>query len=193
METMFVFMESHSKRQQRLEQQPVLYFELHIGYWMLGVSNHSQGRLGRVLQKRRTSVAEWVVMCHIRVRPGITSGELAEILGMTRGAVSKVIGKLEAKNWVARSTKPEDGRVQLISLTQRCSQIFPQLAEVVDQNDRKFFGSLDVDERAILRRLLKKLAVFHHIRAVKVLVGEAHDIQTYLDHTVHEGKSPRVK
>ena len=72
-----------------------------------------------MLQARRTSVAEWVVLCQVQERPGITPGELAEALALTRGAVSKVIGKLEAKNWITGSIKPEDNRVRLFCLTRR--------------------------------------------------------------------------
>lgn len=31
---------------------------------------------------------------------------------MTRGALSKVLDKLEGKNWAERSVSPEDNRVQ---------------------------------------------------------------------------------
>ncbi len=98
----------------------------------------------------------------------MTSGELAEALDLTRGAVSKVIDKLEAKNWIARSTKPEDSRVQLLSLTRRGERILPQLGEIADRNDREFFDGLEAGERATLRRLLGKLAEFHQIGDVAV-------------------------
>jgi DNA-binding MarR family transcriptional regulator len=142
--------------------------ELHLGYWLRRVSNHVSGAFARALQTRHTSVAEWVVLCHIQEQPGITPGELAEPLDLTRGAVSKVIDKLEAKNWIARSAKPGDSRVQLLSLTRRGSRILPQLAEIADQNDREFFDGLGAGERATLRRLLGKLAAFHQIRDVPI-------------------------
>ena len=142
--------------------------ELHLGYWLRRVSNHVSGAFARALQTRHTSVAEWVVLCHIQERPGITPGELAEALDFTRGAVSKVIDKLEAKNWIARSTKPGDSRVQLLSLTRRGRRSLPQLAEIADQNDREFFDGLGAGERATLLRLLGKLAEFHQIRDVPI-------------------------
>jgi DNA-binding MarR family transcriptional regulator len=101
-------------------------------------------------------------------RAGITPGELAEALALTPGAVSKVIHKLEAKNWIARVTKLEDNRVQLLSLTRQGRRILPQLAEIADLNDQRFFDCLDAAERATLRRLLCKLAEFHQIRDVPV-------------------------
>jgi DNA-binding MarR family transcriptional regulator len=140
--------------------------ELHLGYWLRRVSNHVSGEFARTLQTKRTSVAEWVVLRHVRERPGITPGELAEALALTRGAVSKVIDKLEAKNWIRGSTKPEDNRVRLFSPTRRGSRVLPELAEIADRNDRTFFDVLRVDERATLRRLLSKLVHLHHIGAI---------------------------
>lgn len=142
--------------------------ETHLGYWLRRVSNHVSGAFARALQARHTSVAEWVVMCHVQARPGITSGEIAEKLRLTRGGVSKIIDKLEAKRWIVRSTNAKDGRVQLLSPTRQGSRILPQLAEIANQNDREFFEGLDAGERATLRRLLGKLVAFHQIREVPI-------------------------
>ena len=172
METNIVSMERVSQRQQRREQPPGVHFERHIGYWMRRVSAYVQGASARTLQTRHTSVAEWIVLCLILEQPGITPAELAESLTMTRGAVSKIIDKLEAKNWVARSAKPGDGRTHLLFLTRRGNQIIPQLAEILDQHEQKIFGSLEVDERAILRRLLQKLAELHHTRKLPNVLTE---------------------
>ena len=159
-------MERDSKRQLRRKPQTAQHFERHIGYWMRRVSAHVQGASARTLQTRHTSVAEWIVLCLILEQPGVTPAELAESLTMTRGAVSKIIDKLEAKNWVTRSAKSGDGRVHLLFLTRRGSQIIPQLAEMLDQHEQKIFGSLEADERAVLRRLLQKLAEIHHTRKI---------------------------
>jgi len=137
--------------------------ESHLGYWMRRVSNRVSGAFARALQARQTSVAEWVMLQHLRQRPRTTPGELAEALSLTRGAVSKIVDKLEAKNWIASSTKREDHRVQLLSLTPRGRRVLPQLAEIADRNDRQFFDCLDAGEKASLRHLLGKLAEFHHI------------------------------
>jgi DNA-binding MarR family transcriptional regulator len=149
-------------------RRPAPDLELHLGYWLRRVSNHVSGEFARTLQTKRTSVAEWVVLCHVQERPGITPGELAEALALTRGAVSKVIDKLEAKSWVAGSTKPEDNRVRLFSLTRRGSRVLPQLVEIAHRNDRTFFDVLQAGERAALRRLLSKLVDLHHIGAVPI-------------------------
>jgi len=159
-------MERIAKRQRGHGQPQTPDIESHFGYWLRRVSNHVSGAFAQALEARHASVAEWVVLCRIGAQPGVTPGEIAEAVDLTRGAVSKIIDKLEAKNWVARSTKPEDCRAQLLSLTRSGTRILPQLAKIADENDREFFAVLDSVESATLRRLLGKLAEFHKIRAV---------------------------
>jgi DNA-binding MarR family transcriptional regulator len=142
--------------------------ECHLGYWLRRVSNHVSGSFARSLQARQTSVAEWVLLRHLYERRQTTPGELAEALAMTRGAISKVIDKLQAKGWIMSRIKPEDNRVQLLCLTGGGRRILPELAEIAAQNDEKFFACLGADERRVLRRLLNKLADHHQIRDVPV-------------------------
>lgn len=142
--------------------------EDHLGYWLRRVSNHVSGRFARALQLRQTSVAEWVLLRHLYERREATHGELAEALGMTRGAISKIVDKLEAKGWVAGRGDPKDNRVRLLVLTRQGHRVVPDLAKIADSNDEQFFHCLSAVEKTALRRLLGKLADFHSIRDVPV-------------------------
>jgi DNA-binding MarR family transcriptional regulator len=94
--------------------------------------------------------------------------EMAEALAMTRGAVSKIVDKLEAKGWISIRSTPLDGRVQVLSLTRRGRRVVPVMARIADQNDQRFFGCLTANERDVLGKLLVKLAECHHIQGVPV-------------------------
>jgi DNA-binding MarR family transcriptional regulator len=140
--------------------------ETHLGYWLRRVSNAVSGSFVRSLQARQTSVAEWVLLRHLHDRKQATPGELAEALTMTRGAISKVIDKLQAKDWIRSRITPEDNRVQLLSLTAAGRRVVPELADIADHNDDQFFAFLNAGERRLLRGLLIKLANHHQIRDV---------------------------
>ncbi len=161
-------METKSGRNLPGGKQAGAALEIHLGYWLRRVSNRVSGAFVRALHAQSVSVAEWVLLRHLQERQSMTPGELADALGLTRGAVSKVLDKLVEKNWIARATKPEDNRVQLISMTRHGRRALPQLAEIADRNDREFFDCLDADERATLQRLLRKLADFHRIKDVPI-------------------------
>lgn len=142
--------------------------EAHLGYSLRRVSNHVSGTFARTLQTRHVSVAEWVVLRLIQEQESLTSGQLADALGMTRGAISKVVEKLKAKDWISRKVDPQDNRIQWLSLARQGRGLLPRLAEIADKNDGQCFGCLDDNEQATLRLLLQKLTDFHSLRKVPV-------------------------
>lgn len=148
--------------------QSISDLESHLGYLLRRISNAVSDEFARSLQSRRTSVAEWVLLRHLWDLGQATPGEMAEALTMTRGAISKIVDKLQSKNWIRSRIKPEDNRAQLLSLTGAGRRVVPKLAEIADRNDEKFFAVLDGDEKTALRNLLGKLASHHQIREVPV-------------------------
>lgn len=135
--------------------------EDHLGYWLRHVSSHVSGEFARALQARQVSVAEWVALRHIYDHPAITPGELASAIGITRGAVSKVLDKLQTKQWITVAAGVEDSRSRQVMLTPAGLAVLPELAEIADANDARFFDSLTRDEQDTLKRLLQKLAQIH--------------------------------
>jgi DNA-binding MarR family transcriptional regulator len=140
--------------------------ESHLGYWLRQVSNSVSGGFAQSLQAKQTSIAEWVLLRLLWDRTQATPGEMAEALTMTRGAISKIIDKLESKGWIRSKINPQDNRGQLLSLTGAGRRVIPELAEIADHNDLKFFSCLDSAERTALRHLLGKLATHHQMHAV---------------------------
>jgi len=147
--------------------QPV-DLETHLGYWLRLVSNQVSGAFARALQGRQVSVAEWVALSRLGAGAQASPAELADAMGMTRGAISKVLDKLEAKHWITRAVSGVDNRVQLLALTRQGRWALPELADIADGNDAHFFAALSAAEQATLRRLLHKLADAHRITAVPV-------------------------
>ena len=142
--------------------------EAHLGYWLRLVSNEVSRTFERALHKRNISVAEWVAINQLAAGVGLTPANLAATMGMTRGAISKVLAKLSKKKLISRSMSPLDSRVQLLSLTSQARQILPQLTGIADDNDRHFFAALTPDERAAFHTLLRKLATVHHMAHIPV-------------------------
>jgi DNA-binding MarR family transcriptional regulator len=143
------------------DQPPRL--EAHLGYWMRLVSNRVSGTFASLLHKRQLSVAEWVALNLVERGTDVTPAGMADAMGMTRGAISKVLTKLESKRWITREVSRHDSRIQWVSPTRAGSRVLPELELIADENDAHFFGVLDADERVTLRRLLRKLAEVHGI------------------------------
>ena len=142
--------------------------ETHLGYWLRRVSNAVSGTFARAVAGESLSVAEWVALRLLHGEERRTAGDLAALTGMTRGAVSKVIDKLEAKELITRTTNPADGRVHWLSVTRGGQWSVGRLAAITDRNDAEFFGKLTATERKELRRLLEKLCESHGLVDVPV-------------------------
>jgi DNA-binding MarR family transcriptional regulator len=140
--------------------------ESHMGYWLRRVSNAVSGSFARSLQEKQTSVAEWVLLRELYERAQTSPGELADRLGLTRGAISKIVDKLDAKGWIKTEAKEGDSRFRLLSLTREGQRSLPILAEIADQNDAGYFDCLTASEKIVLRELLIKLADHNHIHDV---------------------------
>ena len=140
--------------------------ESHLGYWLRRISNAVSGAFSRSLQEESTSVAEWVLLSELHDRGHATPSELADALGLTRGAISKVIDKLEGKYWIQTESKEGDGRSRVLALTQDGRRSLPTLAAIADSNDAHFFDCLNVTEKRALRQILIKVANHHNLHTV---------------------------
>lgn len=129
----------------------------HLGYWLRFLSNAVSNGFARRIEEQGVSVAEWVVLRILLGRPPMVSSRMAEEMGMTRGAVTKLADRLLAKGLITREPSPDDGRVQLLALTMAGRDLVPALAALADENDEFYFRHLTNDERKTLEGLLKKL------------------------------------
>lgn len=146
--------------------QHIAGLESHLGYWLRRVSNAVSGAFARALQEKQTSVAEWVLLRELHQRGKAAPGELADLLGLSRGAVSKIVDKLEAKDWIETDAKEGDSRYRLLSLSRAGRRNLPILAQIADQNDSAYFDCLSAKEKVVLRELLTKLAEHNRIHDV---------------------------
>lgn len=142
--------------------------DAHLGYWLRLVSNHvSQAFAGR-LQGKGVTVAEWVAMRRLFGEGGVAPSLLADRIGMTRGAITKLADRLIDKELVIRRADPQDGRAQTLALTARGRALVPELAALADDNDTEFFRPLTVQERRVLRQLLERLVEQNELKVVPV-------------------------
>src|SRR5262245_57434154 len=102
--------------------------EDHLGYWLRFVSNHVSHAFALKMEARGVTVAEWVMMRELFDRDHIAPSELAERIGMTRGAVTKLADRLIAKSLIARTASKEDARRQTLALTRKGRALVPSLA-----------------------------------------------------------------
>lgn len=137
--------------------------DAHLGFWLRYVSNQVSGRFQAQLEQQDCSVSEWVAVRTLYNRPAISHAQLIQALGMTKGATSKVLSRLQQRGLVKRTLAEGSNREQLLELTAKGKNLVPRLAALADANDEHFFGNLSAAERGALFTALKKLVAEHNL------------------------------
>jgi DNA-binding MarR family transcriptional regulator len=131
--------------------------EAHLGYWLRAVSNHVSHAFKAKVERQGVTVAEWVVLRALFDGEGVKPSELAAKIGLTRGAISKLVDRLLAKDLVSVRDDVHDGRAQIVALRASGRRLVPKLAALADENDAQAFGHLGREQRAFLLATLKEL------------------------------------
>ncbi|TXJ01197.1 MAG: MarR family transcriptional regulator [Neisseriales bacterium] len=136
----------------------------HIGYRLRAVSNAVSHSFARKLITSEVTVAEWVILREMYDKSEIISSSMiAELTGLTRGAVSKLVDRLVRKNLIIRTESTADRRFLRIELSSKAKELVPALAAIADENDEAFFSSLSKKEQKILMDILIKLSEIHQL------------------------------
>lgn len=139
----------------------------HLGFWLRFVSNHVSNRFAGLLAQRDITVTEWVALRTLLDTP-TTHAALILALGMTRGAASKVLTRLEQRGLATRQLAEGSARDQVLSLTKKGRALVPALAAMADANEEHFFGHLTRAERRELMNTFQKLVAHHQLTQVPV-------------------------
>ncbi len=141
--------------------------ESHLGYWLRYVSNHVSHAFSLKLAGRGVTVAEWVVLRELYDSESAPSA-LADRLGMTRGAISKLADRLIVKALIVRRATAGDRRFQSLALTRQGRAVTPKLAALADENDQEFFAALDRETRETIAAAMKDIVRRKGLRGAPV-------------------------
>ena len=140
--------------------------EAHLGFWLRFVSNHVSQRFRQQLEAQGVSVTEWVALRTLLAQGEGSHASLIDALGMTKGAASKVISRLEEKGLAQRQWAEGNARDQRLLLTAKGRSLVPRLAKLADANDQHFFGHLPPAQREALMNAMQALVQHHQLKQI---------------------------
>ena len=130
--------------------------EQHLGYWLRCLSNFVSHSFAERLAKQGVSVAQWVVLRTLYNADGMTLNEAAQLVGVDKSTLSRMIERLVLKGWASRSEGPDRRSVDL-RLTSAGRRLVPKLAKLADANDEAFFRTLSSRQRQEFLPIIKHL------------------------------------
>lgn len=110
-----------------------------------------------VHRPRGRSWAAFRVLYVLWLAGPLEAKKVAELAGLSRAALSNLLGGLVRSGTVAREADPSDGRVARLSLTQVGTDEITETFQAHHEREVAWATALDDDERATLVRLLGKL------------------------------------
>lgn len=142
--------------------------DAHLGYWLRAVSNAVSQAFARKVEAEGVTVAEWVFLRALFEQDGMSPSQLAERMGMTKSAISKLADRLIEKELIQKGFSRVDRRGQILTLQASAKRLVPRLASLADENDAEFFGGLSQSERSQLMKMLRKFAADREIKSTPI-------------------------
>ena len=140
----------------------------HLGYWLRHISNYVSQAFARKLAVKDVTVAEWALMRVLHDREPTSPSQLANDMGMTRGAITKLADRLLAKGLIDREASPDDGRSHTLRLTAQGTDLVPELAVLADENDAECFAHISDRDRRSMLRILKETVTRLGLTAIPI-------------------------
>lgn len=150
------------------QQSELCALQSHLGFWLRLISNNVSSSFTKKLAYVDITPAEWVILREMYDKHTLAPSLVADMTGLTRGAVSKLVERLVQKGYAQRSSSSTDRRYQDICLSEKGREIVPTLAALADENDNEFFSVLTQDEQEKLMSILQKISVSKKLTAFPI-------------------------
>jgi len=112
--------------------------------------------------KRRLAVygltpVQQLVMAALWHDEGISAGDLGKKLVLDPATLSGVLDRMAERGWIVKQTDPEDKRLLRLYLTDQAKGLEQKLMEERDKANEEILRKLSLEEKVLLKRLLKDL------------------------------------
>lgn len=111
----------------------------------------------RLAAQTELRMGSYDVLRVITATPGCRVLDIVSAIGITVGAASKSVDRLESAGWVARRANPQDRRSSLIEVTAAGRRAYDGATPVFEASVRELAGTLDRDDIAHLARILASM------------------------------------
>ena len=115
-------------------------------------------------EKWGLSLPRYRVLTVLGKLPPVSLLELTTHTQMDKGQISRVVGQLEDDGLLAREADANDGRRQILSLTESGKELFRQTIEVSEIRQNEILSVLTGDELEALKNTLNKLSGHMRVR-----------------------------
>lgn len=103
------------------------------------------------------SPEQWTIVTNLSIQDGITQQALSEKVEKDQTNVTRIIDKLEKKEFVRRSAHPNDRRAFLLFLTDKGHKLREDTLFEAEREQEKILQGITADEEELLLNILVRL------------------------------------
>lgn len=108
-----------------------------------------------------TSV-QFAALVMIQANPDVDATRLSALIAFDRSTIGGVLERMEAKGWITRTPSKADKRVRLLSVRPEGEALLRQVESAVKRVQQRLMAPLVPADRAVLLRLLGRIAAIHN-------------------------------
>ena len=128
----------------------------------IGLLIHDVARLLRVLYDRQMSSigltrSQWWLLTYLFFKDGINQSELAILMDMEKAPLSRLLDRMEKKEWVIRKNENKDRRTKNIYLSESIKPLISSMRDKAAEYRSKSLSILTDKERNKLKDILQIL------------------------------------
>lgn len=122
-------------------------YKLHdrLGYKVSRLARLMESRLERMLADLGITRLMWCVLCGVGLEDVRTPSDLADYIGITRPAVSRLLRTMQTKGLIRRNGHDSDGRGVRVALTEDGLQTLTQARRAVEILNAHFTDKLGTE------------------------------------------------
>ena len=98
-----------------------------------------------------------IVLEALRCEEGLSAGDLSSKLVLDSATLSGVLDRMSEKGWVSKYVDDADKRILRIYLSEKARDLHDSLAKEREGANEEILRELSLEERLLLKRLLKDL------------------------------------
>ena len=115
----------------------------------------AHGNLKKRLHSYGLTPIQFLTLEALVEEDGISAGEIGKRLVLDNATLSGVLDRLSDRGWVEKQTDLHDKRLLRIFLTDKSKGLQAELAEEREQANAEILHSLSIEEKVLLKRLLR--------------------------------------
>lgn len=131
--------------------------DLAIEEQLLALFRLTRDRIQRIAERHAMTYQQLVALRHLSRSGPMTMSELTERIGVTRGAMTGLVDRLEEAGLVARRHGAEDRRVIFLDVTPHGGDVLAAMQASWQAETRQWIRKLDPGERALVSQVLGRL------------------------------------